>query len=363
MDIQFSCSNCGQHIAVDESGAGLTIQCPACSQDLVVPVPTARAVATPAPTTTAVRPKEVQTNVKQGALIGGWVCFIVTAICLIAPFPTFFLWIPLALAAFILSITAMSQRRVIGGFALLLVTVIGGPILWFSGTRGFVKNAMKTSTHESTPSLKAASESPATDKSSVPVQPVSQTADSPEQQPLPPSTAIIPVETKASTQEPKALDVKGGFREYRLGVKKSDINSELMEMDSPFGRDDKDTDKYWVKTFDHSLGSFQIESICLEFDHTLGILKDVTVYVKGKQNIAGVLETLKAAYGEPEKSESIFANNDYSWKGADIELRYQEEGFGDSTWASWTSKKVEKLIEDDRTRRAKEGAAGAAKGL
>jgi hypothetical protein len=230
---------------------------------------------------------------------------------------------------------------------------------------GFVKNfseALKTSSHKSTPNLKAASESPATEKSSAPVQPVSQTEDPPEHANAQP-TATIPAETKASTSEPKALDVKGGFREYRLGLKKSDINSELRKMENSFGHDDKDTDKYWVKTFDHSLGSFQIESILLEFDHTLGILKDVTVYVKGKQNIAGVLETLKAAYGEPEKSESMFADNDYSWKGSDIELRYHVEGFGDSTWASWTSKKVEKLIEDDRARRAKEGAAGAAKGL
>jgi hypothetical protein len=37
VDIKFSCSRCGQHIAVDETAAGLTAACPNCKQALVVP--------------------------------------------------------------------------------------------------------------------------------------------------------------------------------------------------------------------------------------------------------------------------------------------------------------------------------------
>ena len=37
MDIAFSCDDCGQHILIEEAGAGMTVQCPACNQNLTVP--------------------------------------------------------------------------------------------------------------------------------------------------------------------------------------------------------------------------------------------------------------------------------------------------------------------------------------
>lgn len=37
MDITFNCGSCGQHIVVDEAGAGMTVQCPKCQAQLVVP--------------------------------------------------------------------------------------------------------------------------------------------------------------------------------------------------------------------------------------------------------------------------------------------------------------------------------------
>ena len=37
MDIEFDCNYCGQHVAIEDSGAGLVVQCPKCKQDLVVP--------------------------------------------------------------------------------------------------------------------------------------------------------------------------------------------------------------------------------------------------------------------------------------------------------------------------------------
>jgi len=39
MDITFKCPNCEQELAVDASGAGSDIECPACSQTITVPVP------------------------------------------------------------------------------------------------------------------------------------------------------------------------------------------------------------------------------------------------------------------------------------------------------------------------------------
>lgn len=39
MDIVFKCEHCNQELSVDESGAGVEIQCPSCGQSIVVPAP------------------------------------------------------------------------------------------------------------------------------------------------------------------------------------------------------------------------------------------------------------------------------------------------------------------------------------
>jgi len=75
---------------------------------------------------------ELQTNVKQGALIGGWVCFGVGTAFLFLSLWTVIFYAPLFLAAFVLSIVAMSQRRVDGGLILLLCCVIIPPLTFFS---------------------------------------------------------------------------------------------------------------------------------------------------------------------------------------------------------------------------------------
>ena len=54
MDIIFKCPNCEQELAVDETGAGSEIECPACSKNITVPAPEpsmapATAEAAPAP--------------------------------------------------------------------------------------------------------------------------------------------------------------------------------------------------------------------------------------------------------------------------------------------------------------------------
>jgi SPP1 gp7 family putative phage head morphogenesis protein len=37
VDIKFNCTACGTHIAIDEAGAGLSVQCPTCGASLIVP--------------------------------------------------------------------------------------------------------------------------------------------------------------------------------------------------------------------------------------------------------------------------------------------------------------------------------------
>jgi len=37
MDITFNCTKCGQHLVVDEAGAGLSVPCPKCGNELTIP--------------------------------------------------------------------------------------------------------------------------------------------------------------------------------------------------------------------------------------------------------------------------------------------------------------------------------------
>ena len=47
-DFKFSCPNCDQHIAYDESYYGVQINCPACSTPIKIPVPAGHASQVPA---------------------------------------------------------------------------------------------------------------------------------------------------------------------------------------------------------------------------------------------------------------------------------------------------------------------------
>ena len=81
---------------------------------------------------------EVRTNVKQGALIGGSVCFVLGIIVMVMSGWLVIFYGPLFFVAFILSIVAMAQRRVLGGVLLLLLTIIVPPVLLIGGASSLV---------------------------------------------------------------------------------------------------------------------------------------------------------------------------------------------------------------------------------
>jgi transcription elongation factor Elf1 len=41
MDIRFNCPHRGQHLTVDESGAGMAVNCPSCEAQIEIPSDTA----------------------------------------------------------------------------------------------------------------------------------------------------------------------------------------------------------------------------------------------------------------------------------------------------------------------------------
>ena len=133
-----SCPHCGQHIAIDDSDFGHTADCPTCEGTIVLPdVPEPKekpllASFVDDPQRKAEQkttPSDIRTNVKQGAIIGGSVCFGLGLLCMFSSLFLFFLYFPLFVAAFILSIVAMSQRRVLGGVSLLVATLVVPAVL------------------------------------------------------------------------------------------------------------------------------------------------------------------------------------------------------------------------------------------
>lgn len=122
-DIRFLCPYCAQSIDAPEDMRGRTVDCPACGKPFQVP-----ALASP-PHPGRQPGEEVQTNVKQGALIGAATCFVVGLLFMTWSLLTFVIYGPLFLAAFVLSIVALAQKRIIGGLLMLLATIIIPPII------------------------------------------------------------------------------------------------------------------------------------------------------------------------------------------------------------------------------------------
>ena len=80
MDIQMFCSHCGQDLLIDESSAGMTVQCPNCGQNILVQAPLQK------PLPAAVAPRAVgmvvenKTDVKKWAAVAGGICFAVVVL-------------------------------------------------------------------------------------------------------------------------------------------------------------------------------------------------------------------------------------------------------------------------------------------
>lgn len=96
---------------------------------------------------------------KQGALIGGWVCFVIGAATMFLSLWAIIFYAPLFFAAFVLSIVAMAQGRVAGGLTLLLCCVTF-PSLTFLGLKARLQpsdtlksSSPSTSLESATPAL------------------------------------------------------------------------------------------------------------------------------------------------------------------------------------------------------------------
>lgn len=297
-------------------------------------------------------PAVVQTNVKQGALIGGVACFVIGIILMFFSMWSFIIYGPLFLVAFILSIVAMSQRRVLGGILLLLATLVIPSILGLYLFTTRTSDALIAMTSESQAESVTQDSTP-TSADSVPIveepsQITSPTSDAPE------ASAATPTPPPAKNSR---LDERMGFRTFRLGTPLSDFNrDDLRPAEALIKTDSK---IFLVKDFDPTLGAAEINVIQLNFNED--ILESIMVRVKGEQNRIALRETLIAGYGEQDKTTS-FMTDTLRWEGDDVVLTLNFELMGDA-YARFSSKSVDTKIEDIKLQKARDAASTGADSL
>ncbi len=163
------CPFCGQHYDVEADYNGETVDCQNCGKDFIITplktplTPVAAPVAVSASAPVPVRTQSpVSANVtivgdtrKKGALIGAVVCLILAIIFQLISSLLFLLYSPLYLATFILSIIAISQRRVASGVIVLLLSLIAPTVILiinlfvFAGVASKVIEKTQTATAQS----------------------------------------------------------------------------------------------------------------------------------------------------------------------------------------------------------------------
>jgi len=283
-------------------------------------------------------PSIIQTNVQQGAMIGGWVCFALGIVTMYLSMWTFFIYGPLFLAAFILSILAMAQKRIAGGIILLLATILIPSLM------GLFLFTFRTT------------------------QAVAKVLGVENNQPA-----------KPSNPKNDELDNKNGFRNLILGSQYDSLK-DLIEVDNGFivnllkSKDDE-SKRYVLKDKGENIGDAEIDEIVLIFNQN--ILSKISVKVKGKQNTLILRESLIKAYGEPFADSKKIS----SWYGAKTSLELIMAENPDSATAEYTNKeindKIQKIIsnntlikneeirkqDDDLKKKAKENADEGSKSL
>jgi len=277
-------------------------------------------------------PGVVQTNVKQGAVIGGWVCFALGVGLMFLSMWSFFFYGPMFIVAFILSIVAMAQRRIVGGVGLLLTTLIVPTILGFylfsTRTVKFAEDLSKEMEKTAVTEKESAAKEAPSDSSTA----------------------------SAGAGNP-ALDEKNGFRTFRLGAPFSEFSNVKLDSSLSIDNDEK---IFTVEDSENKIGNAELSHISLVFSQD--ILKEVRVVTAGEANNLGLREALTTAYGEP-KTKKAFMADQQVWEGEKVKLVFSVTTLSDTAIATFTNKEVNAKIDKLIKEKAKAGAAEGAKSL
>jgi len=305
------------------------------------------------PNVVTTKPKNIiQTNVQQGAIIGGWVCFCIGIVFMYLSMWSFFIYVPLLIAAFILSIVAMSQKRVASGISLLLATII------IPSSLGLYLFTLRT-----TEAVAKAFGFEDRKKGKTEIQNAYN------------NEPAIVNETPKNIE----LDNKNGFRNLILGTEFSKL-SDLVQKDNSFidkifKSTDDESIRYILKDNGDNIVNAKIDKINLYFNQD--ILSKVSVKVIGKQDSLILRESLIKAYGQPFSESKIIS----SWIGEKTRLDLLTEEQFDFSVAEYTNKEIDNKVneiilknkvlkqegmrkkEDEMKRNAKEAATEGSKSL
>lgn len=205
---EVTCPHCGVLWELNDTESRRSeFTCSECNQTFLIPRQETKRPSLPArPIEGKTAPKEsvqhivVNTNIKQGAAIGGWVCFILGIVIMYFSLWTFILYVPLLFVAFILSVIGMVQGRILLGITLLLLTIIEPPIEWLvlAATRGdkFAQKYIPGYTEERMIDKQIIQQATSPEQPTPPVVALSEQAPSPQETPSP--------EPTASTDQPTA---------------------------------------------------------------------------------------------------------------------------------------------------------------
>lgn len=259
----------------------------------------------------------IQTNVQQGAIIGGWVCFCIGIVLMYLSMWSFFIYVPLLIAAFILSIVAMSQKRVASGISLILATII------IPSSLGLYLFTLRTTEAVAKAFGVEDRKKGKTD-----------TENSYNNDP-----AIV-----NTTPKNVELDNKNGFRNLILGTEFSKL-SNLVQKDNSFihkifKSTDDESIRYILKDNGDNIGNAKIDEITLFFNQD--ILSKVSVKVIGKQDSLTLRESLIKAYGQPFSESTKIT----SWIGEKTQLDLLTEDQFVSSVAEYTNKEIESKINE-----------------
>jgi hypothetical protein len=264
--------------------------------DLVLAGIPASEASSPTPTVHQQTAKNGATpKIGSGVLNGGAICLVFGLLLIHLSSFLFFIYGPLLLAAFVLSILAMAKERVADGFILLVATLILPVIVLVVSLGGYSK----------TPSLAT---------------------------------------TSPGSPAPKyvALDAKMGFQSFKLGTDETALPKDGITPKSMLFQPQGEY-YYNVEAINFSK-TMELDEVMLTYKQSL--LSKITVIAKGHDNCVAFKAALEVAYGTPTENPSSFLSvkaDTYEWSGDKCHLTLSITG--ENATAEFTSPQVDEEVQ------------------
>lgn len=161
---------------------------------------------------------------------------------------------------------------------------------------------------------------------------------------------IIPFSISAQTNSDK-VDEKFGFRDIKLESTFSSLATKGLVKTT----EDGDVKFYKLKSENLAIGEYKLSSISYVFYK--GKLSQIIIESKGSTNSGGLLDLLKAQYGEGFKSNRYIEK--YLWSGEKAGIYYNQNSVDKSAVVVIFSKALQELEQKEKDEKNKKTAKDA----